>query len=281
MLSIKCMNEYFKKRWFGFRLMFLPEADNVAFLKRCCLHDIDNAHDFIPVVSSGFARVYSFAFNGEYYFYKKFLSRNVFEPIKNFFRGVRATRALKGDHLLIKNGFNAPKCLLIGKKGSNIFMVSEGIKGGKDLIRLVEEEFSGDMTRAKIREKRNLCRLLGKEIGKLHAAGIIHGDLRWGNVMIVKSPEVAIQIWFLDNERTVGYSSIPQKMRIVNLVQMNMISTSVITSTDRMIFYLSYLSKNPDMIAQKWNLAQKVLRKTAIRFPRKASRKKRCLCKCC
>jgi tRNA A-37 threonylcarbamoyl transferase component Bud32 len=268
------MNEYFKKRCLGFRLMLRPEADNVAFLERCCVNDIGNDHDFIPVVSSAFARVYSFAFNGESYFYKKYFFRNVFEPIKNFFRGDRAIRALKGDNLLIKNGFNAPKCMMVGKKGRNIFKVSEAIKGGKDLTGFVAEEFFEGMNRSKTREKRSLCKLLGKQIGKLHAAGIIHGDLRWGNVMIVKSSVMPIQIWYLDNERTLGYSSIPPKMRIFNLVQMNMISSSVITSTDRMRFYTAYLAENPCLMSQKWDLAQKILQKTAIRFARKALRKK-------
>lgn len=258
----------------GFRLMLLPKADNAAFLERCRIDDINKDNDVIPVISSAFARVYSFTFNGELYFYKKYLSRNVLEHVKNLFRGDRAVRALKGACLLTENGFNAPICMMAGKKGSNVFNVSEAIKGGKDLIRFVEEEFSEGMNRNKIREKRNLCKLLGIEIGKLHAKGIIHGDLRWGNVMIVKSPEMAIQIWFLDNERTVKYLSVPQKMRIVNLVQMNMISSSIITSTDRMRFYTAYLAENPCLMSQKWNLAKKVLQKTAIRFAKKTSRKK-------
>jgi tRNA A-37 threonylcarbamoyl transferase component Bud32 len=272
------MNEYSKKRWLGFRLMFLPEADNVAFLKRCCIDSIGKDHGFTPLVSSAFARVYSFAFNGEVYFYKKYLSRNVFEPIKNFLRGDRAVRELKGDRLLIKNGFNVPKCMMAGKKGSNVFKVSEAIKGGKDLTMFIKEEFSEGMNRNKTREKRNLCKLLGKEIGKLHATGIIHGDLRCGNVMIVKSSAMPIQIWFLDNERTVKYLSVSQKMRIVNLVQMNMIVSSIITSTDRMRFYIAYLAENPCLMSQKWNFAKKVLQKTAIRFAQKASRKKADLC---
>jgi tRNA A-37 threonylcarbamoyl transferase component Bud32 len=268
------MNGYFKKRWLGYRLKLLPEADHVAFLKRFCVSDIGSDHDFTPLVSSAYARVYSFTFNGRLYFYKRYLYRNVFESIKNFFRGDRAIRDLKGDSLLIKNGFNAPKCIMVGKKGRNVFKVSQAIMGGKDLARFLAEEFPEGMSPNKIREKRTLCKLLGKEIGKLHATGIIHGDLRWGNIMIVKSSASAIQIWFLDNERTIEYSSIPQKMRIVNLVQMNIVSSSIITSTDRMRFYTAYLAENPCLMSQKWNLAKKIQQKTAIRFVRKALRKK-------
>jgi tRNA A-37 threonylcarbamoyl transferase component Bud32 len=267
------MNGYIKKKWLGFRLRLLHEADNEAFLKKCCVYDIDNHHDFKPVGCSAFARVYSFEFEGELYFYKTYLSRNVFEPFKNFFRGNRALRALKGGCLLIKNGFNAPKCVVVGKKGGYIFNVTEAIKEGKDLISFVAEEFPDGMNRNKTREKRNLCKLLGKEIGKLHATGIIHGDLRWGNVIIVKRSEKPMQIWFLDNERTVGYSSISEKMRIVNLVQMNMIFSPMITSTDRMRFYKAYLAENPCLISQKRNLARKVLQKTIVRFARKALKK--------
>ena len=247
--------------------MLVPEADNPAFLKKCCFDDLDNDHDFTKVQSSRFAQVYQFVFNGRLYFLKKFISRDIFEPIKNFFRGDRAIRALKGDGLLLANGLNAPRCMMAGKKGSNIFNVTEAIQGGKDLIMLFAEEFpEGEgMDRIKTREKRNLCKLLGKEIGKMHAKGIVHGDLRWGNVLIVKTPARETQIWFLDNERTFGYSSISRKMRIVNLVQMNMIPSSVVTLTDRMRFYKSYLDENPCLISQKKNLAQKVLHRTANR----------------
>lgn len=258
---------YFKKKWSGFRLILIPEADNPAFLRKCCLDDFKNGHDFKLVQSSRFAQVYRFAFNGRLYFLKKFISRDIFEPVKNLLRGDRAIRALKGDRFLLTNGFNAPKCMMAGKKGSNIFNVTEAIQGGKDLVMFFAEEFpEGEgMDRIKTREKRNLCKLLGKEIGKMHAKGIVHGDLRWGNVLIVKTPARETQIWFLDNERTFGYSSISRKMRIVNLVQMNMIPSSVVTLTDRMRFYKSYLAENPCLISQKKNLAQKVLHRTANR----------------
>ncbi len=264
------INGYLKKKWAKFRLMVLPQADNISFLEKCCIDNLDNAHDFEPVISSRFAQVRKFMFKDRLYFYKKYISRDVFEPVKNLFRGDRAIRALKGNLLLSKNGFNAPRCVLTGKKGNNVFNVSEAVQGGIELNIFFWEEFPEDMNQIKTREKRDLCKLLGKLIGKMHAKGIAHGDLRWGNVMIVKAPLMANQIWFLDNERTSQYSSISQKKRIVNLVQMNLVSSSSITSTDRMRFYLSYLMENPTLVSQKKILAQKVLQKTAIRLARKA-----------
>lgn len=258
----------------GFRLRLLPEADHPDFLKKCCKHDIESDTDFKKVPSSPLTRVYKFEFKGIPYYYKKFFPRNLFEPIKNLFRGDRAFRCLRGDLLLLQKGFNAPKCMLIGKKGSDIFMVSKAVKGGKDLIRFAKEAFPENMSRCKTMKKRELCKLLGKHIGKLHAHGIIHGDLRWGNVMIEKSPAFETRIWFLDNERTTNYSSLPEKMRIVNLVQMNMIPASIlIKNTDRMRFYKAYLFQNPALLPQKKSLALKIIHKTAIRLKRKAAKK--------
>lgn len=255
-------------------MKLLPEADHPAFLERCCRHDVRSDADFKTIASSPFTRVYRFEFNGTAYYYKKFLPRNIFESIKNLFRGNRAFRCLKGDLLLLKKGFDAPKCMLIGKKGSDIFMVSKAVKGGKDLIRFAREVFSENMSTSTTKEKRELCKLLGNQIGKLHAQGITHGDLRWGNVMIEKSSARKSRIWFLDNERTTTYWSVPEKMRIVNLVQMNMIPASIIIrNTDRMRFYKAYLTQNPALLPQKKTLALKIIHKTAIRLKRKAAKK--------
>lgn len=266
------MKGYGDKRWKGFRLRLLPEADHLTFLDKCCGNDIKNDPDFKPVSSSAYARVYRFEMEGRSYYYKQFLSRNAFEPLKNLIRGDRALRSLKGDFLLHDKGFKVPKCMLIGKKGRQIFMVSEAVDNGKDLIRYVKEEFPHGMSPVKISEKRELCKLLGIEIGKLHAEGIIHGDLRWGNVVIEKRKGFAPGIWFLDNERTIASGVISEKLRLVNLVQMNMIPPATITFTDRMRFYKAYLSQNPDLMPEKRSLAEKILQKTAIRFNRKAAR---------
>ncbi|MFO8084698.1 MAG: lipopolysaccharide kinase InaA family protein [Desulfobacterales bacterium] len=267
------MNGYALKKWMGYRLWLVSEADDTVFLKKCCGNDITKDSGSEPVASSAFARVYRFEFSGKFYYYKKFFSRNAFESFKNIVRGDRAARSLRGDLLLQKKGFNAPKCMMIGKKGGDVFMVTEAIGEGKDLIRYVGKEFSVGMGRNKILEKRNLCKLLGEQIGRLHAEGIIHGDLRWGNVVIEKLSPSEIRVWFLDNERTAGFRSISEKKRLVNLVQMNMIPFSTITFTDRMRFYIAYLSQNPDLIPHKKGLALKVLKKTAIRFNRKSARK--------
>jgi tRNA A-37 threonylcarbamoyl transferase component Bud32 len=214
--------------------------------------------------------VYHFDYGGRDYFHKSFLHRNRLEPIKGFFRGTRAERAFRGHQLLRENGLDAPQVVVVGKKGRQSFLVSEAIRDGRGLGRYFRETFVPPLSKEAIENKRLAVQTLGHQVGRLHALGIFHGDLRWGNIMAKASTPMGVEFLFLDNERTVQYRRLPYLKRLKNLVQLNMDSSPVVTGTDRMRFFLAYLLKNPELEDEKKLLIRCILEKTAARLARKS-----------
>ena len=115
--------------------------------------------------------------------------------------------------------------------------------------------------RTKENLKKSFIEAFGQEIGKLHAKGIFHGDLRLGNVL-AQEKENDWQFFYLDNERTRKFNKIPDRLRIKNLVQINMHRTETITDADRELFYEIYIKINQI----EYNLAKKVIQKTNSRL---------------
>ena len=108
---------------------------------------------------------------------------------------------------------------------------------------------------------------LGETIGKMHAAGIFHGDLRSGNVF-VKKVDDEWEFFLLDNERTKKYNRIRNRLRLKNLVQINMFKEGL-SRTDRMRFFKAYLNENPTIDRNVW--ANRIMRKTDVRLGKSKS----------
>ena len=268
------MDQYQSIHFKGFQLKILKKADiQEDFLEKCCRTDPENDPDFTVVASSECSRVYHFKFKKNKYFYKLFCHRNFLEPIKGLFRGTRPERALRGDLILKRCGFKTPGCYIIGRKNRIHFSVAEAIVPAKDLIQFAAEKFYSNLNYDSILLKRKLAKTLGKVVGKLHAEGVYHGDLRWGNLLIEMESPDSFAIWFLDNERTARFKKIPEKKRIINLVQMNMILAPAITVTDRMRFLDSYFHENPELVSEKKRIAAIVNHKTLERLRKRNTKR--------
>ena len=237
----------------GFHLKVWREYFERDFLEICCQGSSCERIPFSPVSSSQFARVFSFEYRGQKYFHKTFLSRNWLDPLKDIFRPSRAERALRGHLLLQENGFYAPRINVVGRKGSHNFMVSQAGRKISTVPQFLQQMSGFNPSEGKYYTKRDFFRQLGRSIGQLHNLGISHGDLRCGNIIIDTSDSCQSRYYFLDNERTVRYRKLPQRKRLKNLVQLNMISESFGTKTDRLRFFKAYLRENPDLEPQKKN----------------------------
>ncbi len=100
--------------------------------------------------------------------------------------------------------------------------------------------------------KRGLIRAFAETVGRMHARGICHGDLRLGNVLAVADRD-RWRFYFIDNERTRKFRSLPARLRLKNLVQVNMFLDGI-SNTDRLRFFARYLESNPELHAgcRKW-----------------------------
>jgi serine/threonine protein kinase len=121
-------------------------------------------------------------------------------------------------------------------------------------------------------QQRVLLRRLGETVGHMHRLGISHGDLRCGNIHVTRCSG-ELQFVFLDNERTVRYRRLPARLRLKNLVQLNMHRADVISSTDRWRFWRAYLQQNPDLQDQARVWGRRVARKTAWRLQRRFAKR--------
>jgi hypothetical protein len=226
--------------------------------------------------SSKFVRLYKFTlrFDGadRLIYFKQYLNRSAWDFIKHIFRASRARRAFEAALVLAERGFQTPIIIATGEFryafiGAENFLVTLGIEHAKPIYQFIASK-QAELTKEQLRRERDLIRTFGRTVGKMHAAGIFHGDLRLGNVL-AKQDNNGWRFFFLDNERTREFRRLPARLRLKNLVQVNMFCSNAITKIDRMRFFKSYLKENPDIRNNYKNLAKKVTAKTTDRLKTK------------
>ena len=113
---------------------------------------------------------------------------------------------------------------------------------------------------------------LGRMVGRMHKCGIVHGDLRWGNILVEVEPE-SVQFVLLDNERTRRYQRVPRRKILKNLVQLNVIPPLALSRTERMRFWLAYRAENSALPGAHKQWVRRVIARTTRRLARRAKKK--------
>ncbi len=230
-------------------------------------------YELTPVQSSSVSRVYKFTTRLDdrkrCVYFKQHLYRSVLDFIKHLVRSSRARRAFQAALMLERNGFKAPVIVAMGEcKFSFLerenFLLTLEVEEAKPIHKFIPESLEY-FTKEQLNDLRELIRKFGRTVGRMHAAGIFHGDLRLGNVL-VRRDKNGWHIFFIDNERTRKFGRLPARLRLKNLVQANMLISDCITRTDRMRFYKSYLQENIDIRGRHKKLANKVDTKTRERL---------------
>jgi len=181
---------------------------------------------FVKLPSSKFAKVFKFNvyLKGKIYslILKQYLNRSFFDILKNSLRPCRAERAFKAGRMLKRYGFFTPDIVAVGRKTfagipTGNFLITSQVENSVPLYKMLDIDIS---------QKQQLIKQFGQTVGRMHAAGIFHGDLRLGNVLV--KPVVSLSnpkddnrfvFIFLDNERTKKYDKLPHRLRLKNLVQ--------------------------------------------------------------
>ena len=230
-------------------------------------------YELIPVCSSISSRVYKFSanFDGKerIIYFKQYLCRSAWDFIKHLVRSSRARRAFKATLILEQNGFEAPAVVAMGERKSSFldrenFLLTVEVEDAKQIKQLIPESLE-NFTKQQLHDMRELIRAFGNTVGRMHAAGIFHGDLRLGNIL-AREEKSGWHFFLIDNERTRKFTRLPARLRLKNLVQANMLISDCITKTDRMRFFKSYLQKNIDIHSRHKKLANKVDTKTRERL---------------
>jgi len=237
---------------------------------------------FDEVPASEFACVFKcsvgFGSRCQKLYLKQFFFRSTWDFMKHLFRPSRARRAFWGSLMLTEHGFCVPEIVAVGERRygpvcmSN-FLITCELDGAEDLYACFDGKWQGSSPDA-LGGKRRLIRALGEIVGRMHGAGIFHGDLRAGNIF-VKSAEATWQFFFLDNERTRKFNLLPERLRLKNLVQVNMLQSEIITLTDRMRFFKAYLEQSGRLRGRWKDLARRIVVKTRRRLTRIFHRRER------
>ncbi|PKL49187.1 MAG: hypothetical protein CVV39_03230 [Planctomycetes bacterium HGW-Planctomycetes-1] len=231
---------------------------------------------FERLTSSRFARVLkcNVLFNAQVYslIIKHYFNRDIFDIFKAFIFPSRAEKAFNAGQMLTQNGFLVPPAVACGRK----FLITLEVKDSVPLYQLL-----GKLPAV---EKQKMLEQFGQTVGQMHDKGIFHGDLRLGNVLVksaschferseAKSRNLLnnnskdnFDFYFLDNERSRKFNRLPMRLRIKNLVQINMHRGDV-DENDRKVFFDAYISQQPQIDAK--TLAEKVISKTAKRLAAK------------
>jgi hypothetical protein len=201
-----------------------------------------------------------------------YLKRDPLDSLKAFFAGSRARRACLNGEELIERGFNTPTMLALGEKtvagfATDNFLITEYLPDSMGIYSLIKSQFSLPLKHEDIQLKRSTLRNLGRYIGALHAKGFVHGDLRMDNIIVTELNPDKVKFYLIDNERNKFFHrDIPERLRLKNLVQVNMIVLPQITFTDRLRFFKAYLEKNPELKSVSRYWIRRVFLKTKKRL---------------
>lgn len=220
------------------------------------------------VGSSAYARV-AFNQNAGIY-YKEFLPRSLLESVKAMVKGSRATRARKHNDILREAGFPAPNNLAWGKlPGAREYLFSSAVPG-QGVTSWLREDLAERSGKA-LQKRRSLLYGLGEFIGKLHASGFIHGDLRTSNVLAEEAGE-SFNYFLIDNERNKQQRPAAGRDVLRNLMQLNMLLPADVTNTDRMRVFVKWREQMTELntveakllAIESWRWAMKRLNKKGL-----------------
>ncbi len=246
-------------------LKLIPPGDNSA----------PDDHLFRKMRSSSNARVFlaSCLCNGRAVdvYIKHYLFRSAFDFLKHFFRPGRGKRAFNASLMLKRAGLQAPEPLILMQKTLGPFktdniLVTEAKNSHKQLSSSLKELADLGST-SSVREKRSLLTDFGTIIGRMHEQGIIHGDLRTGNVLVKKEAH-GFLFCFIDNERTRKYPKAPLQLVKKNLVQINMFRTGI-SNADRLRFMKAYAGQRRLSQEESLALIKMVVDRTRKRLEKK------------
>lgn|SRR5690554_936393 len=170
---------------------------------------------------------------------KEFIDRGPVETLKNLFRPHRALRALEAERQLAAAGFKVATTLVIGWQ-QRLGVKYRFFTVTRDLGELIDlYQCARQLQGAALEHKRRWLRAVADAVAQLHREGFIHGDLRPGNLLVGEQGGRTVCAW-LDNERTRRFATLPERLRLKNLVQLNMLLSPAIGRRERLCFLLAY-----------------------------------------
>jgi hypothetical protein len=187
--------------------------------------------------------------------------------LKDLWRPSKALRALHISRRLADEGFLAPVVLAAGEQRTGrllqrAFLLTVGVAWptlaqlGERLASLPAEEGR--------RRRRAVVEALGAEVGRLHRAGYVHGDLVVSNILVDEGTPP--RFCFLDHDRSRKRASPSEREQGRTLVELNRLPVPGIHHADRLRFLLHYANARGWSRTEMRRQARWVARKTKARM---------------
>jgi len=173
---------------------------------------------------------------------KWYRKRGGLDPLKEYLRGGRVLRAWKGGNALVARGIPVaiPYAMVRTRRGGFLFMEAvQGVELDRKLDRLISGATRGD-----VRLQREVVQAVGELLGRLHRKGIFHADMKACNLMLVEK-DGRLEVKLLDYDHVKVYKSLPEKLILKNLVQLNTSVPKEISRSMRCRFLRGYREAFP------------------------------------
>ncbi len=165
----------------GFRVLGLDRTD-VSGLMEALLPDPDSALGGAEVFKRG-SRNHAVRLDvgGRPYFLKRYNCLGWLYRLGNAFRSSRAVRTWRMTLAFAARGIPVPEPLLCLEERrfrllGRSYLVSELVEGGESLHLLWPRLDEG--------QRREVLMALADVLGRMHATGAFHGDLKWNNILV-------------------------------------------------------------------------------------------------
>jgi serine/threonine protein kinase len=165
--------------------------------------------------------------------------------LKDFFRVSKALRYWRHAVSLSSRGFLTPVVWAAGERRTwrrleMAFIVTELLPAQSLSVYLWGNEAEG-RPQLSVHEKRLHIRELGRQVGRMHRLGFVHGDLVVSNILVRPEANHALY-YYIDHDRTLKYPRwLPQSFWKRNLIQLNRLILPGITPRDRLRFFHAYI----------------------------------------
>lgn len=186
------------------------------------------------------------------------------EAALSFFGVHRGRRAWCAAHFLALMGVHAPQHLALverlqGGLVSHSAVVMRWTDGSTDLV----SHASALLAAGKVSRVNDLASALGGFVGRLHALGIYHEDLKLGNFLVANADQSAAppQLLIVDLEAVRQGRVLSWRRRLKNLAQLEdygQVSLPSLGHDQRRRFLSAYFAANPDLKPQLRTLLRDV-----------------------
>jgi hypothetical protein len=169
-------------------------------------------------------------------------------------RGSRAKRAVAGARRLDRIGLGHPRSLALAER-RRCGVVRESYLLTSFLIDAVPLPAIMPALRTDVARRRALASQLGEVIGRLHAGGLDHSDLKHSNLMVRSDDTIAL----LDLDTLVPPRRLVWRRRVRALGQLEAYARDLapwLSRGDRLRFLRAYLRQQPDLVRRRGDLVR-------------------------